>query len=116
MPLHRLAGIFLLLLIPAIWYVDTSGNDNITSRAAMVTALAEHGELHIDRYKDVTGDKAYANGHYYSEKAPLPSLLMVPVWWLLVNSGIHGPTADGTISPALLAWSGVLIGSLPFIL
>ncbi len=82
----------------------------------MVAALAVHGEAHIDRYHTLTQDKAYINGHYYSEKAPLPALIMVPVWWAFHTTGLSSTPADGGLPDLLLAVCGILMGSLPFTL
>ena len=53
---------------------------NQSSRALPVMTLVEEGELYIDRYHDITEDKARIGGHYYSEKAPLTSALVIPFY------------------------------------
>ena len=105
--------LFSIVLLLCSWHLDSAHNANTISRAAMVASLAEHGTFAIDRYHQLTEDKAHVGDHYYSEKAPLPSLLMVPVWWLGVNSGILTSSADGAISEDLLRLSGFVCGSLP---
>jgi len=42
--------------------------------------LVEEGELYIDRYHEITEDKAKIGDHYYSEKAPLASALVLPFY------------------------------------
>ncbi len=60
----------------AYFYGGAGWNQN--SRFDLVRAIVEHGTLRIDAYHENTGDKALANGHYYSDKAPGLALLAVP--------------------------------------
>ncbi len=52
-------------------------------RYDLIMAIAEQGTVHIDTYQAHTGDKAIFNGHYYSDKAPGPAFLGVPIYWTL---------------------------------
>jgi hypothetical protein len=109
-------GFFLLVLALSSWHLDRGHNANTLSRAAMVAALVERHSLKIDAYHELTDDKALVDGHYYSEKAPLPALVVVPFWWLadrlhLIERGDHGLLTDD-----LLALGGFLCGSVPFAL
>ena len=109
-------GFFLLVLSLSSWHLDRGHNANTLSRAAMVAALVERHSLKIDAYHALTDDKALVDGHYYSEKAPLPALVVVPFWWLadrlhLIERGDHGLLTDD-----LLALGGFLCGSVPFAL
>ena len=45
----------------------------------LVRAIVEQRTLSIDRYHANTGDKAFFNGHYYSDKAPGTAFLASPV-------------------------------------
>lgn len=56
---------------------------NEYSRYDLVRALVEDGSLRIDPYHENTGDKAFLDGHYYSDKAPGTALLGAPVYVLL---------------------------------
>lgn len=105
---------FLVVLFLASWHLFGGLNDNVTSRAAMVSAIVEQGSFRIDTYAEQAGDKALINGHYYSEKAPLPALLVVPFWWAARATGIADAPVDGVLDPALIRLGGFLIGSLPF--
>ena len=61
---------------------------NISSRLGLVKAIVEEKRFAIDSYQAgefETIDKAYVNGHYYSDKAPAASLLGA-----LVYFPIHG--------------------------
>jgi len=60
----------------AYFYEGAGWNQN--SRFDMVRAIVEEGTLRIDDFQQNTGDKAFANGHYYSDKAPGLALLAVP--------------------------------------
>ncbi len=60
-------------------YFYEGGGWNQNSRFDLVRALAQHRTLRIDAYHENTQDKAFANGHYYSDKAPGVGLLAVPV-------------------------------------
>lgn len=67
---------FFLLLTYAQFFQNASWGS--ASRFDLARALAEHGTIRIDAYHENTGDKAIANGHTYTDKAPLPSFLAVP--------------------------------------
>jgi hypothetical protein len=54
---------------------------NEWSRAALTFAVVEHGTLSIDPYAGRTEDWSRHAGHYYSNKAPGPALLAVPVYF-----------------------------------
>jgi hypothetical protein len=68
------------------------GNWNVEARNAQIVALAEDHTLAIDPYRGWTGDEAYYQGHYYSDKLIGPSLVAVPFYWasrhLLTASGM----------------------------
>ncbi len=60
-------------------YFYEGGGWNQNSRLDLVRAIVEQGTLRIDPFHENTNDKAFANGHYYSDKAPGLALLAVPV-------------------------------------
>ncbi len=70
----------MLFVTYAYFIAAPSWNEN--SRFALTRSLAERGRVDIDPYQHETGDKAFRNGHYYSDKAPGASLLAVPVYAL----------------------------------
>jgi hypothetical protein len=55
---------------------------NEFSRYDLVRALVDQGTTRIDAYQDNTGDKAFYQGHWYSDKAPGTALVGVPVYAL----------------------------------
>ncbi len=63
----------------AYFYQGAGWNQN--SRFDLVRAIVERGTLRIDDFQQNTEDKALANGHYYSDKAPGLALLAVPAAW-----------------------------------
>jgi hypothetical protein len=60
-------------------YFYQAGGWNQNSRFDLVRSVIEQGTLRIDAYHENTEDKAFANGHYYSDKAPGLALLAVPI-------------------------------------
>ena len=105
---------FLMTLLLSSWHLDQASNANSVSRAAMVAAIVEQGTFSIDRFALLTGDKAVVNGHAYSEKPPLPALLVVPFHWILSRTGAIAPSTSDHINADLLRLGGSLCGSLPF--
>ncbi len=57
------------------------GNWNVEARNAQIVALADDHTLAIDPYAGWTGDEAYYQGHFYSDKLIGPSLVAVPFYW-----------------------------------
>ncbi len=60
-------------------YFYQGGGWNQNSRFDLVRAITERHTLNIDAYHGNTQDKAFANGHYYSDKAPGVAFLAVPI-------------------------------------
>ena len=76
-----------LLALATILPEVRSAND--ASRMSLVQALVEHRTLIIDHTVFVTGeDKSWVNGHFYSDKPALPSLIAAAVYWPLNALGI----------------------------
>lgn len=115
MPLRSNAAVlFLVTLFFSTWHLDQGQNANTVSRAASVAALVEQGTWSIDAFADLTNDRARVNGRYYSEKAPLPALLVVPFHWVLRQAELIGMSDGDHINADLLRLGGALCGSLPF--
>ena len=102
----------LLYILIVFFYIDVWHNANTTSRLLPVKTLVESNTWQIDTYHEQTIDKALINGHYYSDKAPLPVLITVPFYWLAFHSGISNYFIDG----GLYIIGSVIIGILPFLL
>ena len=107
---------------------------NVNSRFDLVFAVVDHHTLSIDAYHDTapyeTGDKAFYNGHYYSDKTIGLTLLGVPAYALIraASSVVgHKPGVSitewmitrMTVAPAaaiavmLLAWLLMMLGAPP---
>ena len=67
------------LLFASFAYFYQAGGWNQNSRFDLVRAITNEGTLAIDPFMRSTGDKAFYNGHYYSDKAPGIALAAVPV-------------------------------------
>jgi hypothetical protein len=70
-----LFGLFAFFLPTATW--------NPVSRFDLTRAIVEHGSIRIDPYAPSTGDRAFAGGHWYTDKPPIPSFVAVPVYALV---------------------------------
>jgi hypothetical protein len=51
-----------------------------SSRLALTTQIVLRGKVNIDPYWKQTIDRAFANGHWYTDKAPGVSLLAIPAF------------------------------------
>ena len=69
-------------LLGMLLYVHQGRFDSPTpfSRLALLHALVRDGTLAIDRWHERTPDKAFAKGHYYSDKAPGTAALALPAF------------------------------------
>lgn len=72
---------------------------NEYSRFDLVRALVDEGTTRIDAYQDNTGDKAFYQGHWYSDKAPGTALLGVPIYALeKLTARLFGQSAPQDIT------------------
>ena len=72
-------ALLFVLLFASFAYFYQAGGWNQNSRFALVRAITNEGTLNIDPFRNATGDKAFYNGHYYSDKAPGLALAAVPI-------------------------------------
>jgi hypothetical protein len=92
------ATIIFILLAFVFAYFYQNGGWNGNSRFDMIFAIVREGRLSIDTYHNKaateTGDKAYFNGHYYSDKAIGPSILGTVFYaaLYLMKLTIHHPS------------------------
>jgi hypothetical protein len=107
----------LVNLFFASFYLDTWQNANTTSRVLPVLSVVDLGTMKIDSFADKTIDKSVVDGHYYLDKAPLPSFVIIPFYALLKASGVlaQGNDFDNYSKPVFLLGS-FICGSLPFVL
>lgn len=116
--------LFFLLAFANIYFYQESGwNGN--SRFGLIFSMVEQRRLTIDSYQNRKGtqteDKAYFNGHYYSDKAIGPAvvgaMVYAPIYW--AKPILHGP--DQTIVKMILTFlviglPSAVAGSLIYIL
>ncbi|MBL7951806.1 MAG: hypothetical protein JNM62_08800 [Flavobacteriales bacterium] len=112
----QVISFFLVVLFLCSWHLDHGHNDNTMARAASVASLVDRGTLDITPIHEVTGDKARVNERYYSDKAPLPSFLVLPFHGLLVKCGRVTTGEHGTLNDGLLRLGGFICGSIPLAL
>lgn len=72
--------LFLTLLVGFTYIFPRWADWSQNSRLNLTLAIVDHHTLSIDPYFGNTGDYAKFEGHYYSDKAPGPSFLGVPVY------------------------------------
>jgi len=117
MPSRKQAVTFFLIIVALCsWHLDAGTNDGTLSRAMATSAIVETGSSEFTAHHTLTGDKAVVDGRYYTDKAPLPSWVLVPLWALARAVGANATTADGSSYAALLRLGGFIWGVLPFAL
>jgi hypothetical protein len=80
---------------------------NEYSRYDLVRAIVEQGTTRIDSYHQNTGDAAFYEGHWYSDKSPGSAILGLPVYaGLMLVSGGAPKEVDGVQALAFVE-SGV---------
>jgi hypothetical protein len=72
--------ILLLIVLCAAYFVPRGTSWNADTHIFLTASIVDRGSLNIDPLAPFTGDKAYANGHYYADKAPGLSLLAIPAY------------------------------------
>jgi hypothetical protein len=99
----------------AVWYLDTWGNANTASRAITVLSIVKEHTLQVDSLHEKTMDISLVNGHYYSDKAPLPVFLTVPVYaaYYYMFDPASG-SFDTEVRPVYLI-GDIVCGSLSFV-
>ena len=75
------AALFVLLFTSYAYFYQ-AGGWNQNSRFDLVRAITNEHSLRIDPFQANTGDKAFFDGHYYSDKAPGIALAATPVVWM----------------------------------
>ena len=77
-------GLFLAVLLSTVLVDHDKAGWGVRSRLALVFAVVDEGRFSIDSYHAVhpttTGDKAFYEGHFYSDKIFGVSLLALPIY------------------------------------
>lgn len=105
---------FLSVLFLGSWYLDRSTGWNTVSRVGPALNLVLEGSWELGPYAEFTGDHAQVNGVNYSDKAPLPALLLVPVLWV---AALFSDPASLTVTEQLrfgLGLGAFFLSALPF--
>ena len=71
---------YALLLFGAFAYFMPASTWSPVSRLGLTRAVVERGVLDVDPWADATGDRAFRGGHWYTDKAPVPSFLAIPAY------------------------------------
>jgi hypothetical protein len=83
---HRRAALWLALavFVPAMLVYHPLTGWNVNTRLALVFAVVDQGTFIIDDYHLAyeTGDKAFFDGHFYSDKIIGLGLLALPFYWV----------------------------------
>lgn len=82
---------WLLFALVAQVAFQQQGGTNARSRGATLLALVEESSFQIDRYLSLTVDWAQTpDGHFYSNKAPGPVFLALPIFWMVDRAQTWG--------------------------
>jgi hypothetical protein len=113
----------LLAFVYAYFYQDGIWNAN--SRFGLIFAIVRERRLTIDSFHNAdgttTGDKAYFNGHYYSDKAIGPSvvgaIVYIPLYWIkIIFNRLSQSTAKIILTFLVIGIPSAIAGSLIYTL
>tara|TARA_R110002049_G_scaffold116112_1_gene268505 strand:+ start:792 stop:2201 length:1410 start_codon:yes stop_codon:yes gene_type:complete len=76
------------LLLFSVYYIDIWHTPNPISRALPVLTFNESETLEITKYAEVGLDKSKVGEKYFSDKAPLPTLITIPFYELADAIGL----------------------------
>ena len=99
---------FLVNLLLASFYIDIWCTPNTVSRAVPVLSLLENGSFCIDKYTDYTADKSKVGDHFYSDKAPFPTIAAVPFYWLIEKAGLTKTTTEMGRKYPVYVWAPII--------
>ncbi len=97
----------LVNLILSCYYVDIWITPNATSRALPVISRYEYHTINIDKYQEFTGDKSLINGHYYSDKAPVSTMIVYPFYVLYKFFGLKDISEEKLKQYPIYIWETV---------
>ena len=101
-------GVFLVVnLFLSSYFIDAWLTPNAASRAIPVLTLYEDKSLIIDKYQNFTGDKAFINNHYYTDKAPLSTYLVYPFYALYKSFSSTPDSVDHINKYPIYIWEAV---------
>ena len=85
--------IFFLLLVNYVYFLPRWADWGQNARLNLVFSVVDQGTLSIDDYYENTGDYAFFEGHHYMDKAPGPSFLGIPVYFV-IKPVLHLPVVE----------------------
>ena len=88
-----MGSVILLLFLAYAYFIPRGSLWNADTRIFLAASIVDQGQLNIDPYAQYTGDIAWYNGHFYSDKAPGSSLLAVPVYAFVKLTLYQGKTS-----------------------
>jgi hypothetical protein len=103
-------------LVLSAYFLDAVPSPNPTSRALPVLTIYEEGHYAIDTYEKSTMDKSFVNGHYYSDKAPLTTWIVLPFYGVLKWLHVAEPASGKPRWLPATLLGDFLCGSVPFVL
>lgn len=106
---------FAINLFLSSYFLDGRPASAAITRAAPTLSLVLEGTWAIDRYQDMTVDKALIDGHYYLDKAPLTTFVLTPFVYLLkqVKSFSLENRHDNMVNA--IGLGSLVTGSVPFV-
>jgi len=74
---------FWLIVLMYAYFIPSIVSWNAESHLYTTYAIVDRHTVRIDHYHQGLGDQSYANGHYYSDKAPGMAFLAAPIYALM---------------------------------
>jgi len=106
----------LCTLLFSFWYIDVWENSNSCSRVLPIATYFEQGNFVLDKYKDKTIDISVFDGHYYMDKAPLPTFITLPFFGLLKRLGIAQAEGGSYYGKTIYITGAIVCGIIPFLI
>ena len=116
--------VFFLLLICFAYFTQNKG-PNENARFALIFSVVKERQLYVDNFYELeakTGDVAYFNGHYYSDKAIGPAIsgaiFYFPIYWLeqIFNLQIPNTGIKWILTILIIGIPSAIAGGLMYIL
>ena len=86
-------AVFLITLVCFTYFLPRWADQSANSRLNMIVAVVDDGTFRIDKYVHNTTDYAKVGDHYYSDKAPGPAFLGIPIYAVL-DAALNLPVLD----------------------
>lgn len=111
---------FLLCFLALNIYSRSGGTTNAMSRYATLRAMSHDASFQINKYQEWTVDWAIKDGIIFSNKAPAPMLLGLPIFFILDNLSLltskHENPALKKVTATPRALLSLLMQSIPYAL